>query len=239
MKKNQQAQQEAVERHKKAVAQAAWEQIAARLEDDDIIGVGSGSTVNYFIAELAQSKKAQQKARLGGVVAASEESTRRLKEGGIPVVELNATGGVRFYVDGADEADHHLRLIKGGGAALTREKVIAASASEFLCIADESKLVGVLGRFPLPVEVIPMARSHVARQLAALGGKPAYRQDCVTDNGNHLIDVHNLDLSDPPDLERRINHIAGVVCNGLFAMRGADRLLLGTAEGVREVTPAV
>ena len=221
------------DRLKQAAAQAAFDYVAARLEDGDAIGIGSGSTVNHFIDLLPPLK-----ARLGGAVASSEETARRLQQHGIPLLELNAVGEVGLYVDGADEADKHLRLIKGGGGALAREKVIAAAAGEFLCIADESKWVKTLGRFPLPVEVLPMARSYAARRLVALGGDPVYREGWVTDNGNHILDVHNLKILDPPELERRINQIAGVVCNGLFSVRGADRLLLSTAAGVREVIAA-
>jgi ribose 5-phosphate isomerase A len=170
-------------------------------------------------------------------VASSDESARRLKELGIPVYDLNSAGPVAVYVDGADETNKHLQLIKGGGAALTREKIIAAVATEFVCIADESKMVGVLGKFPLPIEVIPMARSHVARQLVLLGGDPVYREGCITDNGNHILDLYNLEILDPRSLEQQINQITGVVCNGLFAIRGADRLILGTNSGVKTYLP--
>ena len=217
---------------KRAVAATAFEYVETLLEDDTIIGVGTGSTANFFIAELGKIKH-----RIGGTVASSDESARRLKELGIPVYDLNSAGPVAVYVDGADETNKHLQLIKGGGAALTREKIIAAVATEFVCIADESKMVGVLGKFPLPIEVIPMARSHVARQLVLLGGDPVYREGCVTDNGNHIMDIYNLEILDPRDLEQKINQITGVVCNGLFAIRGADRLILGTNSGVKTYLP--
>ncbi|MGI9250146.1 MAG: ribose-5-phosphate isomerase RpiA [Pseudohongiellaceae bacterium] len=218
---------------KQAVARAALEYVAAHIEDDDVIGVGSGSTVNFFIEQLAEIK-----GRLEAVVAASEESSRRLQAQGIAVVELNSVAALKFYIDGADEANEYLQLIKGGGAALTREKIITATAREFVCIADESKLVKLLGTFPLPVEVIPMGRSYVAREIVKLGGDPVYREGCVTDNGNHILDVHNLDILNPRELEQQLNQIAGVVSNGLFAVRGADRLLLAVPSGVRELLPA-
>ena len=213
---------------KQAVARAAFEYVESRLEDDMVIGVGTGSTANFFIDELAAVAH-----RLGGTVASSEETSRRLKAHNIPVYDLNSTGMLDIYVDGADESNDHLQLIKGGGAALTREKIIAAASREFVCIADESKMVKILGKFPLPVEVIPMARSHVARQLVKLGGDPTYRENCVTDNGNHILDVYNLEIIDPRKLESDINQITGVVTNGLFAERGADLLLLGTSDGVK------
>ncbi|MEQ8313595.1 MAG: ribose-5-phosphate isomerase RpiA [Gammaproteobacteria bacterium] len=213
---------------KKAVAKAAFDYVESRLEDDMVIGVGTGSTANYFIEELAAVGH-----RLGGTVASSEETAKRLKSHNIPVYDLNSAGMLEIYVDGADESNDHLQLIKGGGAALTREKIIAAASRVFVCIADESKLVKILGEFPLPVEVIPMARSHVARQLVKLGGDPVYRENCVTDNGNHIIDVYNMEILDPRKLEHDINQITGVVTNGLFAERPADLLLLGTAEGVK------
>lgn len=217
---------------KRAVAVAAFEYVETLLEDDTIIGVGTGSTANFFIAELGKIKH-----RIAGTVASSHESARRLKELGIPVYDLNSTGAVAVYVDGADETNKHLQLIKGGGAALTREKIIAAVAEEFVCIADESKMVGVLGKFPLPIEVIPMARSHVARQLVLLGGDPVYREGCITDNGNHILDIYNLEILDPRGLEQQIDQIAGVVSNGLFAIRAADRLILGTNSGVKTYLP--
>lgn len=213
---------------KKAVARAAFEHVRARLHKDSIIGVGTGSTANFFIDELAALKDEIQ-----ATVASSEESARRLKAHGIPVVDLNSVGLVDIYVDGADESNEHLQLIKGGGAALTREKIVAAVAREFVCIADGSKLVSILGKFPLPVEVIPMARSHVARQIVKLGGDPVWREKVVTDNGNIILDVHNLNILDARKLESDLNQIAGVVTNGLFALRPADVLLLGTESGVK------
>lgn len=217
---------------KQAVAEAAFQYVESILEDDTILGVGTGSTANLFIAELGKIKHL-----IAGTVASSDESARRLKELGIPVYDLNSAGEVAVYVDGADETNEHLQLIKGGGAALTREKIIAAAAKEFVCIADESKLVPVLGNFPLPVEVIPMARSYVARQMVKLGGDPVYREGCVTDNGNHILDIFNLEILDPRKLEEQINQITGVVTNGLFAIRGADRLILGKSSGVETLLP--
>jgi ribose 5-phosphate isomerase A len=217
---------------KKAVAHAAFEYVRERLHPDIVIGVGTGSTANFFIDELAALKD-----ELQATVASSEESARRLKAHGIPVVDLNSVGLVDIYVDGADESNEHLQLIKGGGAALTREKIVAAVAREFVCIADASKLVPILGKFPLPVEVIPMARSHVARQLVKLGGDPVWRDKVVTDNGNIILDVYNLDILDARKLESDINQIAGVVTNGLFALRPADVLLLGTEFGVKTLHP--
>jgi ribose 5-phosphate isomerase A len=202
----------------------------AYVEEDTIIGIGTGSTVNLFIDALAA-----RKLRIRGAVSSSEASTTRLKSHRIDVLDLNAAGDLDIYVDGADESDADLRLIKGGGAALTREKIVAAASKRFVCIADESKLVGVLGRFPLPVEVIPMARSYVARQLVLLGGHPVWRESTVTDNGNHIIDVHNLHIVDPVGLETTINQIAGVVTVGLFARRPADVLILGTDNGARTI----
>ena len=216
---------------KQAVAQAAVDHILPQLDSKSVIGVGTGSTANFFIDALAQHKMA-----FDGAVASSEATAARLRGHGIPVYDLNAVDGLEFYVDGADESDQHLNLIKGGGAALTREKIVAAVAKTFICIADASKLVPVLGAFPLPVEVIPMARSHVARELVKLGGDPVYREGVLTDNGNVILDVHNLLIGHAPELESRINNIVGVVCNGLFAARPADLLLLGTAEGVRRLT---
>lgn len=211
---------------KRQVAEAA----ARLVEDERIIGVGTGSTANFFIDALAGLKH-----RLEGAVASSEASAQRLRGHGIPVLELNATGPLEVYVDGADEANPHCQLIKGGGGALTREKIVAAASRRFICIVDESKLVERLGRFPLPVEVIPMARSHVGRALVKLGGHPEYRQGFVTDNGNLILDVHHLDMTDPVRLEQTINNIAGVVTNGLFAQRPADVLLVAGAGGVREI----
>ncbi len=215
---------------KQAVAKAAFDYVESRFEDDMVIGVGTGSTTNFFIDELGTIAH-----RLTGTVASSEETASRLKAHKIPVFDLNSTGMLDIYVDGADESNSHLHLIKGGGAALTREKIIAAASREFVCIADESKLVKILGAFPLPVEVIPMARSHVARQIVKLGGDPVYREDCVTDNGNHILDVYNLEILEPRKLEHDLNQIVGVVTNGLFAERSADVLLLGTANGVKTI----
>ncbi len=216
---------------KQAVAAAAVDAISPKLEADSIVGVGTGSTANCFIDCLAAIKH-----QFDGAVASSEATAERLRHHGIPVYNLNATGRLSVYVDGADEADGNLCLIKGGGAALTREKIVAACADEFICIADESKQVGVLGCFPLPVEVIPMARSHVARELVALGGDPVYREGVVTDNGNHILDLHDLQITDPVSLEAAINAIVGVVTNGLFAARSADVLLLGTPTGVKKLS---
>jgi ribose 5-phosphate isomerase A len=216
---------------KRAVAKAAFDYVSRKLTPNTVIGVGTGSTANYFIEELGRIKF-----DINATVASSEESARRLKALGIPVLDLNAVTEVTVYVDGADEANDHLQLIKGGGAALTREKIVAAVAREFVCIADESKLVKVLGKFPLPVEVIPMARSHVGRQIVQLGGDPVYREGVVTDNGNIIIDVHNVDILEPRKLETELNQITGVVTNGLFALRPADVLLLGTKDGVKTVT---
>ena len=211
--------------------QAAARAAIAQVPDDCIVGVGTGSTANYFIAELARIKS-----RLDGAVASSEATAQRLKAMGIPVYDLNGVDELAVYVDGADEVTSGLAMIKGGGGALTREKIVAAVAQKFICIADESKRVAVLGRFPLPVEVIPMARSYVARELVKLGGTPVWRKDFVTDNGNVILDVHHLTITAPAELEERLNQIAGVVTNGLFARRGADVLLLGTAQGVETVT---
>jgi ribose 5-phosphate isomerase A len=209
---------------KRAAAKAAIDHVP----DNCIVGVGTGSTANYFIDELSAIK-----ARLEGAVASSQASAARLQQAGIRVFDLNVVSEVPVYVDGADEIDHQLRMIKGGGGALTREKIVAAVARKFVCIADASKLKDVLGRFALPVEVIPMARSHVGRELVRLGGKPELRQGFITDNGNLILDVHGLQITDPVGLEAQINQIVGVVCNGLFARRGADVLLLGTPEGIR------
>lgn len=215
---------------KQAVAQAAVDFIAPNLTARSIVGVGTGSTANCFIDALAKIRH-----DFDGAVASSEATAARLKAHGIPVYDLNSVYELEFYVDGADEADAHLQLVKGGGGALTREKIVAAVARTFVCIADQSKLVERLGAFPLPVEVLPMARSHVARQLVRLGGDPVYREGFVTDNGNVILDVHNLNVTDAVALEREINNIVGVVTNGLFAERPADLLLLGTAEGVRSL----
>ena len=212
---------------KQAVARAALTYVTA----EDVIGVGSGSTANFFIAELGRIKH-----RFEGAVASSESTAQRLKQLGIPVLDLNSVKDLPVYVDGADEITRHFAMIKGGGGALTREKIVAAVARKFVCIADETKLVDVLGKFPLPVEVIPMARSYVARELVKLGGQPAWRQGVVTDNGNVILDVHNLDILKPVELETTLNQIDGVVTNGLFARRGADVLVLGTARGVETLT---
>lgn len=201
---------------KEAVARAALD----HLVDDAIIGVGSGSTVNCFIDALAEHRK-----RIAGAVASSEETARRLEQAGIRVHDLNSVERLPVYVDGADEINDYREMIKGGGGALTREKIVAAVAGEFICIVDDSKRVKRLGRFPLPVEVIPMARSHVARKLAALGGQPEYREDFVTDNGNIILDVHNLEIDNPIRMEETINNIVGVVTNGIFAKRPADRVI--------------
>lgn len=214
------------DRLKQEVAQAAMEFV----EDDTVIGIGTGSTVNCFIDALAASGVSVEAA-----VSSSEATTRRLAEHGIRVIDLNQAGGLELYVDGADEFDGHRRLVKGGGGALTREKIVAAASRRFICIADESKEVQVLGRFPLPVEVIPMARSLVARKLAGLGGQPEWREDFTTDNGNWILDVHNLDLVDPVRMEHDINDIPGVVTCGLFAIRPADLVLVASAGGVRRV----
>jgi ribose 5-phosphate isomerase A len=209
---------------KQAVAREAIKYV-----QDPIVGVGSGSTANFFIDELAKIK-----GRIDGAVASSEKTAARLKAHGIPVIDLNSVSEIPVYVDGADEITEHLAMIKGGGGALTREKIVAAVARKFICIADHSKLVDVLGKFPLPVEVIPMARSYVGREIVKLGGQPAWRQGFTTDNGNWIIDVHNLSITNPVELEATLNQIVGVVTNGLFARRGADVLLLGAPEGVKK-----
>lgn len=214
------------EQAKQLVAEAAIEYI----EWDWVIGVGTGSTANLFIDELAKIK-----GQIDGTVASSEASAQRLRDHGIKVMELDQVGSLPIYVDGADESTEHLHLIKGGGAALTREKIVAAASEKFVCIADDSKLVPTLGAFPLPVEVIPMAKSYVARQLVKLGGNPILRDGVITDNGNVIIDVHDLSVANPVELENQINQVVGVVTNGLFAKRGADVLLLGGADGVRKL----
>ncbi|HHI75715.1 MAG TPA: ribose-5-phosphate isomerase RpiA [Gammaproteobacteria bacterium] len=213
---------------KKQAALAALEY----LPEGGVLGIGTGSTVNHFIDALASVK-----GRYEGAVSSSEASTERLKAIGMPVLDLNSVGDLEIYVDGADESNRHLQLIKGGGGALTREKIIAAASKRFVCIADETKLVDVLGAFPLPVEVIPMARSYVARELVKLGGTPVWRENFVTDNGNVILDVHDLEIMEPARLETTINQIAGVVTVGLFAHRGADVLILGTPEGPRTLEP--
>ena len=197
-----------------------------------VIGVGTGSTVNFFIDALAAMP-----ARVAGTVSSSEASSRRLAAHGIPVLDLNDVEALEVYIDGADEATRDLHLVKGGGAALTREKIVAAASRRFVCIVDEAKVVDRLGRFPLPVEVIPMARRHVARELARLGGRPAWREGTVTDNGGHILDVHGLQIVDPVALEDEIDRIAGVVTVGLFARRGADLLIVGTDAGVQSLQP--
>ncbi|MCR4304275.1 MAG: ribose-5-phosphate isomerase RpiA [Gallionella sp.] len=212
---------------KRAVAKAA----IAYVPDDCIVGVGTGSTANFFIDELAKIKH-----KVRGAVASSEASAKRLKGHGIEVLSLNEAGDLPVYVDGADEITRHMHMIKGGGGALTREKIVAAASKKFICVCDASKLVDVLGKFPLPIEVIPMARSYVARQLVALGGQPELREGFTTDNGNVILDVHGLQIMNPVELESTLDHIAGVVTNGLFARRAADVLLLGTPEGVKTMT---
>lgn len=211
---------------KRAAAQAALKYVT----EGEVLGVGTGSTVNFFIDGL-KSLRFDVK----GAVSSSEASTKRLKEIGVPVLDLNEAGTLSIYVDGADEADANLRLIKGGGAALTREKIVAGASRKFICIADESKLVKVLGKFPLPVEVIPMARGFVSREMVKLGGTPKYREGVVTDNGNQIVDVSGLSITDPVGLESKISLIPGVVTVGLFAHRPADVLLLGSPNGVREI----
>jgi ribose 5-phosphate isomerase A len=209
---------------KRAAAAAALSYI----KNDMVVGVGTGSTTNYFIDLLATVK-----GRIEGAVASSEASAARLRQHHIPVFDLNATGDLDLYVDGADEANKHLQLIKGGGAALTREKITAAASRQFVCIADQRKYVDILGKFPLPVEVIPMARSYAAREIKKLGGQPVLRENVTTDNGNIVLDVHNLTIMEPIKLEQAINQIAGVVTVGLFAQRPADILILGTESGVK------
>lgn len=216
---------------KKAVARAAADYVKSRLDERTVVGVGTGSTANFFIEYLGEFKHDIQ-----ATVASSEETAKRLKALGIPVIDLNSAPEISVYVDGADEANEYLQLIKGGGGALTREKIIAAVAKEFVCIADGSKLVNVLGHFPLPVEVIPMARSHVGREIVKLGGDPVYREGFVTDNGNIIIDIHNMSIVDPRKLEEQLNQITGVVTNGLFASRPADKLILGTKDGLRTMS---
>ena len=213
---------------KQAVSDAALAHIRPQLYDDTVLGIGTGSTANLFIDQLGAIS-----GQINATVASSEASAERLRSHGIPVFDLNAVDQVDFYIDGADESNAALQLIKGGGAALTREKIVAAVAREFICIADESKMVHTLGAFPLPVEVIPMARGHVARELVKLGGDPVYRDGVVTDNGNIILDVYNFAIAQPLATEAKINGITGVVTNGLFALRPADVLLLGTADGVK------
>jgi ribose 5-phosphate isomerase A len=212
---------------KLAAAEAALQYV----QNDAIVGVGSGSTVKFFIEQLAKNS-----ANIETTVASSEQTLQLLKQHHIPVSEFNSVNKVDIYIDGADEINHHFQMIKGGGGALTREKIIATAADKFICIADESKYVLALGHFPLPIEVIPMARSFVARKIIKLGGDPVYRDGFITDNGNEILDVHNLKIQEPIKLEETLNHIPGVVCNGLFTHRSADVLLLGTKEGVKTMT---
>jgi len=211
---------------KRQVGAAALEHV----RPDSIIGVGTGSTVNCFIDSLLNSG-----IRIEAAVSSSEATSRLLKAGGIQVLDLNQTGGLDLYIDGADEFDAHRRLIKGGGGALTREKIVAAASRKFVCIADQSKQVKVLGAFPLPLEVIPLARSLVARKMVALGGQPVWREGFTTDNGNWILDIHNLDLVDPLGMEKTINNLAGVVTCGLFALRPADLVLIATEAGIRQL----
>jgi len=211
---------------KRKAAQAALEYVGT----DEIIGVGTGSTVNHFIDVLAEVKH-----KINGAVSSSEVSTQRMQAHGIKIYELNEVGNLSVYIDGADESDHYLNLIKGGGGALTREKIIAGASKKFICIADESKLVDVMGEFPLPVEVIPMARSFIARELVKIGGRPLWREGFVTDNGNDILDVHDLKIMQPVALENELNKLPGIVTVGIFANRPADVLILGTAEGARTV----
>ena len=212
---------------KKMVAEAALEYV----EPGTIIGIGTGSTANHFIDSLAGIKH-----KIDGTVASSNASAERLAAHGSPVLDLNSVDELSVYIDGADESNHHLHLIKGGGGALTREKIVAACARKFVCIADGSKLVDILGAFPLPIEVIPMARSMVARELVKRGGQPVYREGFTTDNGNVILDVHNMEIMEPVKLEQDLNDVPGVVTVGLFAKRPADVLLLGTEDGVRTLT---
>ena len=211
---------------KRRAAEAAIKYV----EEDTIIGIGTGSTVNEFIDVLVA-----QKLRIRGAISSSNATSQRLQQEKIEIFDLNAVGDIDFYFDGADECDPHRRLIKGGGAALTREKIIAAASHRFICMVDESKLVDVLGRFPLPVEVVPMARSYVARQIVALGGHPVWRENVITDNGNVIVDVHGMSIVDPVGLETTINQITGVVTVGLFARRPADVLIVGSATGVKKL----
>jgi len=213
---------------KQAVAKAAIEYVEA----GTIVGVGTGSTANFFIDELATIKH-----KIEGTVASSEASAERLKGHGIEVFDLNSVSEIAVYVDGADESNKYLHLVKGGGGALTREKIVAAASKKFVCIADESKLVDVMGKFPLPIEVIPMARSLVAREIIKqIGGEPVLREGFTTDNGNIILDVHNLEIMEPTKVEQILNNITGVVTNGLFAIKPADVLLLGTPDGVKTIT---
>jgi ribose 5-phosphate isomerase A len=215
---------------KQAVAKAAADYVAANVPTGSIVGVGTGSTANCFIDELAKIKD-----RISATVASSEATKKRLEGHGIKVLDLNDVTSMPVYVDGADEITSKLEMVKGGGGALTREKIVAAVADKFICVCDASKLVAVLGKFPLPVEVIPMARAYVAREIVKLGGQPKLREGFVTDNGNLILDVHGWQIADPVGLETTLNGIVGVVTNGLFARRGADLLLLATAEGVQQL----
>lgn len=212
---------------KLAAAKAALDYV----QTGTVIGIGTGSTANHFIDLLADIKH-----RVAGAVASSEASAERLRGHGIEVLELGAVDEIPVYVDGADESNRHLMLIKGGGGALTREKIVAAVAGKFVCIADDTKLVDILGRFPLPVEVIPMARSYVAREISKLGGRPVWREGFTTDNGNQILDLHGMEIMEPISLEERLNHITGVVTNGLFARRPADVFILGGDRGVKTLT---
>ncbi len=216
---------------KMQVAAAALQSVSDHPDELLVLGIGTGSTAEHFIQGLKTIRH-----RVDTTVSSSERSASLLREMGFSVTDLNAVPRVDIYIDGADEANEQLHLIKGGGAALTREKIVAAVAERFICIADESKRVDTLGAFPLPVEVIPMARSHVARELVKLGGQPVWREGTITDNGNVILDVHGLNIASPIELERQINDMTGVVCNGLFALRPADELLLGTPEGVLRLT---
>jgi ribose 5-phosphate isomerase A len=211
---------------KRKAAEAALEYVIP----DEIVGVGTGSTVNHFIDVLADIKH-----KIKGAVSSSVASTERMEGYGIKVYELNDVDGIEVYIDGADESDHYLNLIKGGGGALTREKIIAGASKKFVCIADESKLVDVMGKFPLPIEVIPMARSFIARELVKLGGRPVWREGFVTDNGNDILDVHDLRIMEPVKLENELNKLPGIVTVGIFANRPADVLILGTPQGAKTV----
>lgn len=211
--------------------QRAAEAAIAYIEDDTVVGVGTGSTVNFFIDELAKIKH-----RIDGAVSSSVVTEDRLKQHHIPVLNLNSVNELPVYVDGADEATKHLHLIKGGGGALTREKIVAAVSKKFVCIIDNSKLVGVLGKFPLPIEVIPMAQSYVAREIIKLGGRPELREGFTTDNGNIILDVHSLEILEPVELESKLSHITGVVTNGLFARRPADVLLIADDESIKTIS---
>ncbi|MGR6035157.1 MAG: ribose-5-phosphate isomerase RpiA [Candidatus Nitrosoglobus sp.] len=213
---------------KKLAAETALEYVEAGA----VIGIGTGTTVNHFIDLLGTIK-----GKIDGVVSSSDSSTIRLKALNIPIYDLNAVGEIPLYIDGADESNYYLQLIKGGGGALTREKIIAAASKKFVCIAEQSKLVNVLGKFPLPLEVIPIARSYVARQIVKLGGEPVYRENFITDNGNQILDIHGLSIMEPAKLEAQLNNITGVVTNGLFAINPADVLILGTTEGAKTVYP--